>query len=74
MPKSRMTVSEFEASHARASGRSVEQIRELGYVVLRCKCGARDCMGWAMMQRDQAEIYLSQLPGRYGYRYPREGE
>ena len=69
-----MTSQEFEAFFAENSSRTVEELREEGYVVLVCTCSDEKCLGFVCMLKDQADFYLEHLDWMYGYRYPEEGE
>lgn len=46
-----MTAEEFEAAYARRSGITVARLRELGRIVVPCRCGEEDCEGWASVSR-----------------------
>jgi hypothetical protein len=49
---------EFEKQYAARSGITVEELRELGLVVLPCDCGAENCQGWAVVHRDNIETHV----------------
>lgn len=69
-----MNSQDFRAYWAGRRGISLEEMQEQGYVVLVCQCSDPRCQGWACMLKDQADCYIKDLPGFYGYRYPEEGE
>ena len=69
-----MTSRQFEAYYARRAGTTIEGLRALGRVVVKCDCEDEICMGWASMSREAAEDYINHMPGSYGYRWPEEGE
>lgn len=52
-----MTADEFECGYAERSGLAVEELRALGRVVVRCRCGAPECEGWASVSREAAADY-----------------
>ena len=52
-----MTRDQFEKQYAESSGMTVEKLRELGRVVVKCRCGPGICDGWASMPQDLAEEY-----------------
>lgn len=72
--KPKMSAREFEVYYANNSGITVQRLRELGRVVVRCTCGEDDCQGWISLSRDIAEFYMQSMPGLHGYRYPHEDE
>lgn len=43
-----MTLDEFEAEYAAASGITVEKLHEYGLYAMPCDCGDESCRGWAM--------------------------
>lgn len=49
-----MTADEFEAAYAARSGLTVERLRELGRVVLPCRCGEEGCEGWQSLSAELA--------------------
>ncbi len=69
-----MTSTEFEQQYADNSGVTVEWLRAQDRVVVKCECEYHGCQGWASLTRDQADHYMTNMPGLYGYRYPLDGE
>lgn len=69
-----MTSTEFEQQYASRYGITIEQLRALGRVVVKCKCVEEDCEGWASLSKENADRDMRDMPGLHGYRYPREGE
>lgn len=55
-----ITRDEFERAYAERSGMTVEQLRELGRVVVRCWCHEPECDGWASVS---AEAAIDYAPG-----------
>lgn len=44
----------FERRYAKRSGDTVDELRSLGRVVRRCRCGDPICEGWQMVSREAA--------------------
>ena len=61
-----ISADQFERDYAHRSGISVERLRELGRVVVRCRCGEPECEGWASVSRENAVDY--EPGGLYGFR------
>lgn len=57
-----MTQSEFIAYYCKNSKMSEKRINELGEFAVPCECGEEDCLGWAMITKEDmkshAELYL----------------
>jgi hypothetical protein len=66
MPERAVTADDFERAYAERSGLTVERLRELGRVVVPCRCGDDDCEGWASVSREAAKDY--ERGGIYGPR------
>lgn len=58
-----LTAALFEAEYAIRSGLSVLELRDIGRVVKRCRCGAAGCRGWQSISADNAafaeELYAA---------------
>jgi len=50
------TKEEYEASYAVRSGILLPQLRLMGIEAVPCHCGAPDCPGWTMAQRERAPV------------------
>lgn len=53
-----ITAETFERQYAERSRLTVERLRELGRVVVRCRCGDQGCPGWASVSKENAAEYL----------------
>jgi len=62
-----VTEEEFEEYSTANSGMTPERLREFGFYVEPCDCGAPDCLGWAWnwsMSKAAREIQEQALRGR----------
>lgn len=64
MTEPTITAEEFERAYAERSGMTVEKLRSLGRVVVRCRCGELGCKGWASVPQEMASEY--EPGGLYG--------
>lgn len=55
--KPALNAEEFERAYAERSGITVEELRALGRVVVRCRCGEPGCKGWASVSTEAAHDY-----------------
>ena len=61
-----MNKTEFEQQYATDSGKTVEELRKLGFVVESCSCKAENCKGWSMIPTTvEAQNLITDYENRY---------